>query len=127
MTVLQAEFQVGARCHLESLLFDGLLRPATGAADDGIPVDADHESFEVGRRQAGGIPGADEGAHAGAGDAIDLYSLFLQHFQYADMGATLGAAACQNQADPRALPAWGGNRGLIHCARGFGQQRETGE
>ena len=43
------------------------------------------------------------------------------------MRATLGATASQHQTDPRALPAWGGNRGLIHCARGFGQQRETGE
>lgn len=43
------------------------------------------------------------------------------------MGATFGAAACQYQADARALPAWVGNRGLIHCARVFGQQRGTGE
>ena len=114
--VPQAQLDVVAVGHPSALLLDRLQVAPANAADDRLPVDADHELLESCGRDAGRIAAADERAHAGARDAVDGDVHFLEHLEDADVGAALGAAAGQHQADPRSS-GWRG-RGLIKALLG---------
>ena len=124
---LETQLDRRARGGLEAFLLDGLQRPAAHAADDGLPVDAGHEFLELGRRQARRVTGADQRAHAGAGDAVDRHMQLLEHLEHADMCAALGAAAGQHEPDARAVRRHvagtrvGGNRS--HLRRQCEQRR----
>ena len=92
-----------------ALLLDGLQAALSQAADHGFPVDAQQEAGHVRAPDTGCIAGADQSAHAGAGDAVDGYMHFLKHLEHAHVRRTLGSAACEHQADAR--PDSGGRRG----------------
>ncbi len=111
-----AELELVAVGDALALLLDRLEVAAALSADDGLPVDADQELLQFVGRNAGGVPRADQRAHAGAGDAVDRHVHLLEHLQHADVGAALGAAAGQHEAD-----AWAGRvgtRGSRACLSG---------
>ena len=96
-----------------ALLLDRLQRAPADAADDVIPVDAAQELVEFGRRHACRIAGSHQGAHARAGDAVDLDALFLEDLEHADVRAALGPTACQDEPDAWPLPFSAGDRGRV--------------
>ncbi len=69
--VLDAELQIVAVGDALALLLDRLEIALTESADHVPPIDAVDERLHLRRRNAGGIAAADEGAHAGAGNAVD--------------------------------------------------------
>ena len=62
-------------------------------------------SATLARIVAGESPGrigaGNQGAHAGAGDAVDRHAQFLEHFEDADVRRAARAAATQHEADLR--------------------------
>ena len=97
--VPQAHFDVVAVGHSRAFLLDGLQVAPAGPADHLLPVDTDHELFESVRGDAGRVAAADQGTHAGAGDAVDRDAHFFQDLEHTDMGTALGSATGQHQSD----------------------------
>ncbi len=106
--VAEPELERGVGFRGEPLLLDRLERPTARAADHLFPFDAADELLDLRGGLARRVTAADERAHAGAGDAVDRHVKLLEDLQHADMGAALGAAAGQHQADARALGRLGG-------------------
>ncbi|MCY1416441.1 hypothetical protein D9M71_319470 [compost metagenome] len=52
------------------------------------------------RGGAGRVGGADQGPHAGAGDAVDRHAVLFEHLDHPDMRRAPRAAAGEDQADP---------------------------
>ncbi|MOA25496.1 hypothetical protein D3C78_1462220 [compost metagenome] len=63
------------------------------------------DGFHFRDRHAGGVGGANQGAHTGSGDAVDRYAILLEHLDHTDMRRAPRAATGQYQADPRTLAA----------------------
>ena len=64
-----------------------------------LPIDAQGELLQFIDLVARGIEPADDCAHAGAGNGIDLDALFFQGLEHADVGQATGRATGQYQAD----------------------------
>jgi len=58
-----------------------------------LPIQRAHGRVDLLRRHAAGIQSADDGAHAGAGDAIDGNFEFFEYLQNPDMRHAARAAA----------------------------------
>ena len=63
-----------------------------------LPIDAQGELLQFIDLVARGIEPADDCAHAGAGNGIDLDALFFQGLEHADVGQATGRATGQYQA-----------------------------
>ena len=99
--VLQAHLEVVAVGDAGALLLDRLQVALAHAAHHRFQSMPIEEHLEVPGRNTRGVPRADQGSHAGAGDAVDRHVQFLEHLEHAHVGAALGAAACQHQPDLR--------------------------
>jgi hypothetical protein len=66
-----------------------------------LPVERSHGGVDLLCRHAAGIESADDGSHAGAGDAVDGNLQFLENLEDADVRHAACAAARQHQADAR--------------------------
>ena len=62
-----------------------------------------------------GVSTADDATHTGAGDEVDGHAGSLQHFQYADVGNSLGSTSSEYKADFRTLRRVGVRVLLAFC------------
>ena len=62
---------------------------------------AQHLALDLRGRRSGRERRADERTHARARDAVDGDSQLVEHPQHADVRSAFGAAAAENEADPR--------------------------
>ncbi len=103
LAVAVSEFERRVGFRREPFLLDRLECPTARAADHLFPFDAGDELLDLRGGLARCVTAADQRAHAGAGDAVDRHVELLEDLQHADMGAALGAAAGQHQADAGSL------------------------
>ena len=87
-----------------------------------LPVDTQCEFFQLIDLVARCIQTADDRAHAGAGDRIDVDTLFFKGLEYADMRQATGRAAGQHQADFRARGVGGVDEEGQQAQQQAGQQ-----
>ena len=66
-----------------------------------LPVERGDQLLDLVDGHAGRIERADERAHAGAGDAVDLYAAALELAQHGDVGDAARAAAAEREANAR--------------------------
>ena len=102
LAVLEAERQPHQKIAVVLLAPEGQIPARRRIAKRLLPVDRAHGGVDVVRRHAARVQSADDGAHAGAGDAVDGNLQVLEHLEHADVRDAARAAARQHQADPRA-------------------------
>lgn len=95
----QAELDLGKPRGRLRLAPQGLLGARRAVVEDVAPVGGEHRLLELASTNAGRIGAADDGAHAGAGDAIHRHAQGFEHLEHADVRRTPRAAARERQAD----------------------------
>ena len=102
------------------LLAQGLARIAPQGLQEGPgQVEATEEILDLPPGEAAGVEGSDQGAGAGAGEAVDGITHLLQSLEDADVGQTPGPAPAEGQGHPGRARNGHSGREAEHHVRGL--------